>query len=265
MKSHNIKDGHELQAYFNNRVNKIINSKGKKMIGWDEILEGGHVEGAAVMSWRGVKGGIEASHKKSYVVMSPNPVYYLDMNQGEKTIEPPIYNNARLNEVYAFDILAPGIDSNYVLGGQGNLWTEQIPTEAQAEYMTWPRSFAISESLWSKKEQKNWNDFVSRVEMHFDRFDAAQVHYATSMYDPIISVTRNSAGLLVIELTTEVAGLDLYYTLDNSWPTRYSSKYAEPIVVPEDVDLFRVVSYRAGHPVGKMIGLKADELAQRVK
>ncbi len=264
MKSQNIKDGHELQAYFNNRMNTIINSKGKKMIGWDEILEGGTVEGAAVMSWRGVKGGIEASHKKLPVVMSPNPVYYLDMNQGEKSIETPIYNNARLNEVYAFDVIAPGIDEAYVLGGQGNLWTEQVPTEPQAEYMTWPRSFAISETLWSKKEQKDWSDFVERVEDHFVRFDHAQTHYSTSMYDPIIKVTKNKAGNLVIDLTTEVAGLDVFYTLDNAWPTPYCSKYREPIVVPEDVDLFRVVSYRNDVAVGKVIAISKEELMKKV-
>jgi hexosaminidase len=87
------------------------------------------------MSWRGVKGGIEASQKKLPVVMSPAPIYYLDMGQGEPTVETPIYDYARLNAVYKFDILAPGIDSTYVLGGQANLWTEQIPTPAQAEYM----------------------------------------------------------------------------------------------------------------------------------
>jgi hexosaminidase len=187
------------------------------------------------------------------------------MNQGEKSVETPIYNNARLKEVYDFDILAPGIDENYVLGGQGNLWTEQVPTEPQAEYMTWPRGFAIAESLWSKKEQKDWADFVGRVEAHFDRFDEARVHYSTGMYDPMIRVTKNNAGNLVIDLSTEMDGLDLYYTLDNAWPTNYYSKYTEPIVVPEDVDLFRVVSYRGGEVAGKVISLTVEELIKRVR
>lgn len=265
MQSKAIKDGHELQAYFNNRVNTIINSKGKKMIGWDEILEGGTVEGAAVMSWRGVKGGIEASHKKAQVVMSPAPTFYLDMGQGEPTVETPIYNYTRLRVVYDFDILAPGIDAQYVLGGQGNLWTEQIPTIPQAEYMTYPRAFAIAEGLWSDKAQKNWDNFTDRVVHHFSRFDHAGIHYSTSMYDPIINVTKNSAGNLVIELSTEVDGLDLHYTLDNAWPTHYYSRYTAPIVVPEDVDLFRVVSYRNGEAVGKVISLKAEELKERAR
>jgi hexosaminidase len=265
MKKNNIKNGDELQAYFNNRVNKIINSKNKKMIGWDEILEGGTVQDAAVMSWRGVKGGIEASHKKLPVVMSPAPIYYLDMNQGEPSIEVPIYDHARLRDVYAFDILAPGIDSAYVLGGQANLWTEQIPTRPQAEYMTYPRAFAVAEALWSPKAKRNWENFSSRLESHFQRFDRAGIHYSTAIYDPIIRVTKNNRGNLVIELTTEVSGLDLYFTLDNAWPTPYYPKYTEPIIVPEDVDIFRVVSYRNGKQAGKVITLKADELNKRVR
>jgi hexosaminidase len=265
MKKNKIRDGHELQAYFNNRVNKIINSKKKKMIGWDEILEGGTVQGAAVMSWRGVKGGVEASQKKLPVVMSPAPIYYLDMGQGEPTVETPIYDYARLNRVYAFDILAPGIDSTYVLGGQGNLWTEQIPTAPQAEYMTYPRAFAIAETLWSNPKQKNWENFVKRVENHFDRFEYAGVHYSTSLYDPIIRVTKNSSGNLVINMTTEIEGIELYYTLDNAWPMHYYNKYTEPIVVPEDVDIFRMVSYKNGKAVGKVITLTADQLNKRIR
>jgi hexosaminidase len=264
MKKNKINDGHELQAYFNNRVNKIIISKKKKMIGWDEILEGGTVQGAAVMSWRGVKGGIEASQKKLPVVMSPAPMYYLDMGQGEPSVETPIYDYARLKQVYAFDLLPPGIDSAYVLGGQGNLWTEQIPTVPQAEYMTYPRAFAISENLWSNPKQKNWENFVKRVENHFDRFEYAGIHYSTAMYDPIIRVTKNSSGNLVINMTTEVEGLELYYTLDNAWPMYYYNTYTEPIVVPEDVDTFRVVSYKNGKVVGKVITLTAEQLNQRV-
>jgi hexosaminidase len=265
MKKNKITNGDELQAYFNNRVNKIILSKKKKMIGWDEILEGGTVQGAAVMSWRGVKGGIEASHKKLPVVMSPAPTYYLDMGQGEPSVETPIYDYARLKQVYAFDILAPGIDSAYVLGGQGNLWTEQIPTIPQAEYMMYPRAFAISESLWSNPKQKNWGNFVKRVENHFDRFEYAGIHYSTALYDPIIRVSKNSAGNLVISMTTEVEGLELYFTLDNAWPMHYYNTYTEPIVVPEDVDIFRVVSYKDGKPVGKVITLTADQLNKRVQ
>jgi hexosaminidase len=265
MKKNNLKDGVALQAYFTKRVNAIVNSKKKKMIGWDEILEGGLSPGAAVMSWQGVKGGIEASHKKHPVVMSPAPDYYLDMRQGDPAVEPPVYNNARLKQVYDFNILPKEIDSTYVLGGQGNLWTEQIPTTAQVEYMTYPRAWAIAETLWTPPARKNWSDFVTRVEDHFNRFDQANINYARSMYDPIISVKKNSAGQIIIDLSTEVSGLDLYYTLDNTIPNQHYEKYSKTIVLPADVDQFRVISYRGNQPMGRLISIKMEDLVKRIR
>lgn len=264
MKKMKLKDGEALQGYFNNRVSEILHDKKKKLIGWDEILEGGIAPGATVMSWRGIKGGIEASHKKHFVVMSPSPVYYLDMYQGERSIEPPVYNSARLKDVYDFDILPPEIDSTFVLGGQGNLWTEQIASTPHAEYMTYPRAFAIAETLWSPRLRKDWNNFVVRVESHFERFDQAGVNYARSMYDPIIKVKKNENGLLVIDMWAEVAGLTMYYTIDNAIPNQYYSKYVEPIVLPEDVDMLRVITYRDGEPMGRLISIKTEDLQKRI-
>jgi hexosaminidase len=265
MRKNNLKGGHDLQAYFTNRVNKIVKSKNKKMIGWDEILEGELSQDAAVMSWQGTKGGIEASRKKHTVVMSPAPEYYLDMGQGDPSIEPPIYNISRLKDTYHFNILPPGIDSSYVIGGQGNLWTEQIPTTAQVEYMTYPRAFAIAETLWSRPQKKNWEDFVKRTENHFSRLDEARINYAISLYDPIITVRKNPGGNLVIELATEVSGLDLFYTLDNTIPNQYYSKYSGAIELPADVDNFRVISYRNNKPMGRLITLKKEDLVKRIK
>jgi hexosaminidase len=263
MKKNNIKNSDELQSYLTKRVSKILAAKKKKMIGWDEILEGGLAPGAAVMSWRGTKGGIEAAHLKHPVVMSPSPFYYLDMMQGDAAVEAPVYNSARLKDVYTFDILPKEIDSAYVLGGQGNLWTEQVPTAAQAEYMTYPRAFAIAESVWSQNSRKNWGDFVIRTEQHFQRFDEAKINYATSLYDPIIKVTKDNEGMTV-SLATEVTGLDLYFTLDNSIPNHYHAKYESPILLPPDVDAFRVISYRNGKPVGHLITVKKEDLVKRI-
>jgi hexosaminidase len=265
MKKNKIKDGAGLQAYFTRRVNDIVIAKGKKMIGWDEILEGDIPSETAVMSWQGTKGGIEASKHKHTVVMSPNPEYYLDMMQGDPSIEAPVYNSARLKEVYHFNILPAEADSAYIIGGQGNLWTEQVPTTAQLEYMMFPRAFAIAETLWSPKSRKNWSNFVVRTETHFSRFDAASVNYSTSMYDPIITVSKNDAGRMVVDMTTEVEGLDLFYTLDNSIPNQYHSKYTGPIELSADVDNFRVISYRNGRPMGRLISLKREDLAKRIR
>ncbi|WP_333819964.1 beta-N-acetylhexosaminidase [Ohtaekwangia sp.] len=265
MKKKNIKNGEELQAYFVKRVDRIIQSKKKKMMGWDEILEGGIAPGAAVMSWRGTKGGIEASHLKHPVVMSPAPVYYLDMYQGERSIEPPVYSSARLREVYTFNLLPAGIDTTYVLGAQGNLWTEQIPTEPQVEYMTYPRALAMAESFWTPEKHKSWEDFLPRVEDHFKRLDAAHINYARSIYDPIIAVKKNAAGKLLIELSTEVPGLDIYYTVDNTIPNQYYPRYTAPVEYPDGADNFRLITYRKGEPIGHLISLKTEDLEKRVK
>lgn len=265
MKKNNIKDGIELQSYFTKRVSKIIASKKKKPIGWDEILEGGIAPEAAVMSWRGVKGGVEASHLKHQVVMSPNPQYYLDMGQGEQSIEPPIYDIARLKDVYALEILAPGIDSAYVLGGQGNLWSETVSTPGEVEYMMYPRAFAVSESMWSPKNKKNWNQFVNKVEDHFERSDFAKRNYAVSMYDPIITAKKNADGNLVVKIEPQVNDLDVFYSLDNTVPNQYAAKYQKEITLTPDVTQLRLITYRNNKPMGRLISLTAQELQRRVR
>jgi hexosaminidase len=131
--------------------------------------------------------------------------------------------------------------------------------------MTYPRTFAIGETLWTPKSKKNWNSFVTRVEDHFDRFDKARLNYAPSMYDPIIRVKKNTDGRLVVELDTEVQGLDVYYTLDNTFPNQYSPKYKEAVALPPDVDQVRVMTYRGNKPVGRLISLKTEDLEKRVR
>jgi hexosaminidase len=259
MKQNKLANGEELQNYFTQRVSKIVLSKKKKLMGWDEILEGGPAPaGAAVMSWRGIKGGIEASREKHTVVMSPAPDYYLDMMQGDVSIEVPVYGTSRLRNIYDFNLLPAGIDSSFVIGGQANLWT------AQVEYMTYPRAFAVSETLWSPKPKKNWGNFAGKVEQHFGRFDHAGVNYAPSMYDAVVAVKKAGAKL-VIEVTTEVTGLDIYYTLDNTIPNAYGTKYTGPIEVPEGTDNFRVITYRHGKPLGHLISVKTEDLEKRAK
>jgi hexosaminidase len=259
-----IKDAHALQAYFNTRVNKIVMSKKKKLIGWDEILEGGLAPGAAVMSWRGTEGGIAAAKEKHPVVMTPNQTCYLDLYQGDPAAEPPTYSHVRLRDSYGYNPVPAGVDSTLILGGQGNLWTEQIPTVPQIEYMMYPRAFALSEVFWSPQPSRNWTGFVGRVEQHFERFDFARQNYARSMYDPIVTVRKNAAGRLVVKLETEVSGLDIFYTLDNTLPNQYYPQYTGPIELPEGTDLLRVITYRNGKVVGKMISITAEVLEKRV-
>ena len=138
----------ELQSYLVRRAEKILASKGKKLIGWDEILEGGLAPNAAVMSWRGMDGGIAAAKMNHQVVMTPTNFVYLDYYQGDPSLEPSTFGWLPLSTCYRFEPTPEGVDPKYILGGQGNLWTESVPTPRHAEYMTWPRSFAGISTVW---------------------------------------------------------------------------------------------------------------------
>lgn len=263
MKKEGLKDGHELQSYFMKRVEAIISSNGKKMIGWDEILEGGLAEGAAVMSWRGMKGGIEAAKMGHEVVMSPTTYCYLDYTQGDKSLEIPIYADLSLHKSYSFEPVPEGIDPMYILGGQGNLWTEQIPTLDHAFYMTWPRAMAIAETVWSPKAKKGWADFTRRLETHFKRFDLLGRSISKAVHDPIVRAYL-ADGQLMVEVTSNLDDMAFYYTTDHTFPNHRTKKYTGPVLVPEGQNVaFKVVSYRNEERVGRMISLHRDELLKR--
>jgi hexosaminidase len=262
MKRENLKSMHEVQSYFEKRVGKIIVSKGKKMMGWDEILEGGLEENAAVMSWRGEKGGIEAAKLKHEVVMSPTTYTYLDYMQGDQILEPRIYATLRLNKTYQFEPVPAGADAKYIKGGQGNIWTEQITNVRHLQYMTWPRGFAIAESVWSPKEKKNWNSFIQKVAQQFKRYDIRELNYSPAMYDPIFTA-QNVDGKLQIALATEIEGLDIYYSFDNSFPDRFYPKYTGALTPPKDAVMLKVITYKGNEPAGRMIGMPLEEMNKR--
>ncbi|WP_266365504.1 beta-N-acetylhexosaminidase [Tellurirhabdus rosea] len=262
MKKLNIRHVEDLQGYFMGRVEKILDAKGKKLLGWDEILEGGISPKATVMSWRGIKGGIEAAQMGHDVVMTPTTFAYLDYQQGEASIEPPLYASLRLKKSYSFDPVPEGVDAKYILGGQGNLWTEQIQTLRHAEYMTWPRGWALAEVYWSPKEAKNWDAFIPRVQTHFGRADAAGVTYSKAIYDAVVR-TRMEGDKLMLDMETEAPGLDIFYTLDDSMPDSRSPKYSGAVPIPDGPVTLRVVTYRNGSPLGHLITLKREELRRR--
>jgi hexosaminidase len=265
MQKEGLKNMEEVQSYFEKRLEKIVESKGKKFMGWDEILEGGLAPDAVVMSWRGMKGGIQAAKMGHEVVMSPTTFAYIDYMQGDPAIEPRVYATLRLRKAYQFEPVPDSVDAKYILGGQANLWTEQVYNMRHAEYMTWPRAFAISEDLWSPKQSKNWDNFVSRVEKHFARFEVAQIKYAPSMYDPIINASQSPDKKLIVELETEIDGLDIYYSFDNSFPDKFYPKYTEPLIVPEDAVQLKVITYRNGKPIGRMMSVPVAELKSKAK
>lgn len=263
MKRENLKSIPEVQAYFERRLEKIIVSKGKKFMAWDEVLEGGVSPSAAVMSWRSMKYGTEAAKAGHEVVMSPTQYAYIDYMQADAITEPKVYASLRLSKAYEFDPVPLDVDPKFIKGGQANLWTEQVYNIRQAEYMTWPRGFAIAESVWSPREKKNWKNFFSRTEAHFKRLDIAETKYAPSVYDPIFSVKRGADRQLQISLSTEVEGLDIYYSFDNSFPDRFYPKYTSPLIPPIDATVLKVITYRGKEPVGRMMNMPIEELNKR--
>ncbi len=263
MKREGLKNMDQVQSYFEKRVEKIVESKGKKFMGWDEILQGGLAPNAAVMSWRGMQGGIEAAKMGHEVVMSPTTYAYIDYMQGDPALEPHVYATLRLKKAYEFEPVPDGVDPKYIKGGQANLWTEQVYNMRHAEYMTYPRALAIAESVWSPKEKKNWNNFADRVQNQFARLDEAEIKYSPAVYDPIINVSKAGNGNIKIAMSTEINGLDIYYTFDNSFPDRFYPKYTEPITPPRDAVMMRVITYKGNEPVGRLISVSIDDLKKR--
>jgi len=264
MKKNKIKDSHELQSYFVKRVEKIISSKGKKMIGWDEILEGGLADDAAVMSWRGMKGGIEAAKMKHEVVMTPTTYAYLDYTQGDHSVENPVYADLSLEKTYSFEPLPDEVDPKYILGGQGNLWTEMIPNLQFAYYMTYPRAFAISETLWSPKEKKDWNNFIERTESHISRFESNNINISKAVFDPIIKVFKDEDKLMC-EMKNSIPNTEIYYTIDNTYPVQFGVKYSGAFEIPDGNLSLRTQTFRNGKPIGRELLIDRNTLVKRVE
>lgn len=270
MAANTIKNVEELQSYFIKRVEKIVQSKGKKLIGWDEILEGGLAPDATVMSWRGMKGGIEAAKQGHPVIMTPYQFCYLDLYQGEASAEPSTYGICRLSTAYSFEPVpdsasALGVHAKLILGGQGNLWAENVPNVRHAEYMVWPRAFALSEVLWSPKTQRNWPNFVNRMEAHFKRLDAQDVNYSRSVYNPVITLKKHPMGMIEIGLSHELPNTYLYYSTDNTIPDDHFPLYTQPFLMPKGSDRVKVVAYRNGKPIGRMVEVTLPDMEKRVQ
>jgi len=176
-----LKDESELQSYFIRRMERFINSQGRRMIGWDEILEGGLAPDATVMSWRGEQGGIAAARQGHDVVMSPDAYLYFDHYQGDRAKEPlAIGGMLPLEKVYSYNPLPAALnpeEQKHILGAQANVWTEYIADARQAEYMLFPRLFALAEVVWSPQSSRNYRDFLSRVPPQLARLKRQGVNY----------------------------------------------------------------------------------------
>lgn len=240
MKEEGLKNEEELQSYFMKRMERFVSSKKRRMIGWDEILEGGLAPGATVMSWRGEQGGIAAAKMGHDVVMTPGTPLYFDHYQGDPATEPLAiggFNSLKL--VYSYDPIPAVLsekEATHILGAQANLWAEFISSAAHVEYMVLPRMLALSEVVWSPKKDRNWNSFNERLQKHFEVFDQKGLNYSKGNFRVEIKPVAKD-GKLSVMLSTEIYNGEVFYTTDGKDPGIFSTKYTGPVSIDSSLTL----------------------------
>ena len=251
-----LKDEEGLQSYFIQRMEKFVNSKGRSIIGWDEILEGGLSPNATVMSWRGEAGGIAAAQQNHDVIMTPGSGgLYLDAAQGKLSDEPVgIGGYSPLQKTYSYNPTPPSLtpdQQKHILGAQANLWTEYIATEAKADYMLLPRLLAVSELNWTPLANKNFNDFANiRLPYHLAWLDKNNFDYrvppAIGAKDTIVFGSQLNA-----QLKPSVVGATVFYTIDSYTPRETDLIYSTPLSYNVPQDQFRELETIVITPSGK--------------
>jgi hexosaminidase len=253
MKAEGLKDEHQLQSYFVQRVEKYVNSKGRTIIGWDEILEGGLAPNAVVMSWQGEEGGIAAAKLAHKVIMTPQKPVYLDHSQTKNEDSLVIGGYNPVEAVYAYEPVPITLDSiaaRYIIGAQANLWTEYIPTPSKAEYMILPRLSALSEVLWSPKQTRNWSRFEQKLPVQMKRYELWKATYSKAYYDVKVSLlpSPTSTGLQLQIEPRDSKGLIRYETMG-----RHSLiTYTRPVLLTQSGTV-AVYYYRDNKLVSKNI------------
>ena len=242
-KNHTAED--RLQSYCMTRIEKFLNSKGRRIIGWDEILEGDVAPNATVMSWRGASGGIKAAQMGHDVIMAPNTYCYFDYYQTADTKDEPlgIGGYVPIEKVYSLD---PTFDLNeeqkkHIIGAQANLWTEYIATTEHGEYMVLPRMAALAEVQWTQPEKKDFKDFTTRLASLMKFYQRDGFNYAKHVFDLKVDFTPDVAKKAVVVTLSTIDDAPIYYTLDGTEPTTASLKYIEPVVITETADFQAVV------------------------
>jgi hexosaminidase len=229
-------DGHALQAHFTERVARFLESKGRRLLGWDEILSPGLADGATVMSWRGIEGAIQAAKQGHDTVLSPWPTLYFDNRQSPAPDEPPgRVSVISLETVYRFEPMPADLDASarrHVLGLQGDIWTEHIRTEARVDHMTFPRAAAIAELGWTDTARRDWSDFSIRVPSLFPHYAALGIQAADSAYAVQAKIAANADDTRAqVQLLTQSGVGEIRYTLDDSAPQAGSPRYAAPLTL----------------------------------
>lgn len=230
IKEEGLHNEHELQSYFTRRIEKFVNSKGRKIIGWDEILEGGLAPNAAIMSWRGEAGGIAAAKQSHYVVMTPENPFYINHSQtrNEDSVTQGQYNP--IENVYNYDPIPKDLDdkqATYILGAQGNLWSEYLDNEKKLEYTLFPRIAAVAEVVWTAKAKKSWPGFEKRLPAILDRYKFQGINYSTAYYDLQPSVTPAANSSIAWKLEARNTDGKIIYVVDSN--TNATHPYTGPI------------------------------------
>lgn len=246
MKSEKLKNADELQSYFITRVEKYINSKGRKIIGWDEILDGGAAPNATIMSWRGTQGGIDAARLGHDVIMTPNSYLYFDYYQNDPESEPETIGGfLTAKHVYSYEPIPTTItdsEAQHILGAQGNMWAEYAKTFADVERMTLTRMATLAEVVWSPASAREWTGFSERLEVQKERYAAMGANYhkgaETVAFEAAFNNTTNKFD---VKLFSEIFGTEIYYTLDGTEPTTSSIKYENPFEIGESTVIKAVV------------------------
>jgi hexosaminidase len=257
-----VRDEQALQGYFTARVEAILRTHGRRLIGWDEILESGLPPGAVVMSWRGSAGAIAAASHGDDVIMAPDPVMYLDHLQGNGGDEPPgRVKVLSLADVYAFDPVPHELDAaqaRHILGGQANLWSEYLTTDERVEYAAFPRAAALSERLWSPPERTSWSDFAARMPAQLERYRALDVHYSDSAFAAQADVAATGdPKRFMVTLKKQVDFGMIRYTLDGSAPNPRSPVYSEPFTTQAPATL-RAATFAGDRQVSTVRDTRID-------
>ena len=248
----------KLQSYFITRMEKYLNSKGRNIIGWDEILEGGLAPNATVMSWRGVEGGITAAKAGHDAIMTPSPYAYLDQYQEEPETAPTTiggYNT--LKKTYSYNPVpddAEELIKKHIIGVQGNIWNEYMQNDERRDYQAFPRAIALAETGWTQNSRKNWNSFRNRMIEDFERMDVINVKACRNFFDVNIN-THVYDGTLKAVLETFYPDAEIRYTTDGSAPTAKSELYTQPFIWEGNIDL-QAAAFKGGKMLGKVNGKK---------
>jgi len=255
IKTNNLKDEHSLQSYFVQRIEKFVNSKGRKIIGWDEILEGGLAPNATVMSWRGTQGGIEAAKAGHDVVMTPGTHCYFDHYQGNPDSQPvAIGGFTPLSKVYSFEPVPAELNANeskYIIGAQANVWTEYIASDSHLEYMAFPRVSAMAEVLWTLAANKDWDRFKQNMPKEMNRYDVQNINAAKVFYEIQSTVKALENNKLELVLFADYPLSKIYYTLDGTIPNNNSKLYKSSLIIDKSV-LLNAQAYVNGKKQGPL-------------